>query len=93
MVRRHGVVSRQTAAEMAENVRRLLSADIGVATTGVAGPERQEGRPAGTVYVAVASAAGIDVIARDGADHLVGNRAAIRSQVVDLALAGIVGRA
>src|SRR5690625_5212298 len=48
VVRRHGVVSHETAAAMAQNVRRLLSADIGVATTGVAGPDEQEGHPVGT---------------------------------------------
>ena len=39
---------------MAEGVRRLLGADWGVATTGVAGPDPQDGQPVGTVHVAVA---------------------------------------
>jgi nicotinamide mononucleotide (NMN) deamidase PncC len=38
---------------MAHGVRRALGADVGLAATGVAGPEEQEGRPAGTVCLAV----------------------------------------
>lgn len=57
----HGPVSRQCAAAMAGAVRVLVPADVGVATTGVAGPDRQGGHPPGTVYVAVASGAGVDV--------------------------------
>lgn len=49
-----GVVSAQTAAEMAEGARRALAVDYGVAFTGVAGPEPLEGHPAGTVFVAIA---------------------------------------
>lgn len=89
VLRRHGAVSRETAAAMAVGVRSLLSADVGVATTGVAGPDRQDGRPAGTVHVAVASAAGVDVISRDDEGRLSGDRAAIRRQVVDLAMAAL----
>jgi nicotinamide-nucleotide amidase len=47
------VVSAQAASEMASGVRRVLGADVGVAVTGVAGPDPQDGRPPGTVFVAV----------------------------------------
>ena len=43
-----------TAAAMAAGVRRRLHADIGLAVTGVAGPDEQEGQPPGTVFMAVA---------------------------------------
>ncbi|HSP60446.1 MAG TPA: CinA family protein [Ornithinimicrobium sp.] len=49
----HGAVSAPCALAMAAGVRRLLSADWGLATTGVAGPEPSEGRPVGTVHLAV----------------------------------------
>lgn len=48
----HGTVSAHTALAMADGARRVLGADIGLATTGVAGPEPSEGKPVGTVYVA-----------------------------------------
>ncbi|MBP3038337.1 competence/damage-inducible protein A [Bacillaceae bacterium Marseille-Q3522] len=48
-----GAVSKECAAEMAENVRHLLKADIGISFTGVAGPGESEGKPAGTVYIGI----------------------------------------
>jgi nicotinamide-nucleotide amidase len=48
-----GVVSAECAAEMAAGVRRLLRADVGIALTGVAGPERHGGHPPGTVWIAL----------------------------------------
>jgi nicotinamide-nucleotide amidase len=48
------VVSEECAREMASAARRLLDADVGVAVTGVAGPEEQEGQPAGTVFFGMA---------------------------------------
>ena len=49
----NGTVSRNTAAEMAAGIRRLSGADIGLSVTGVAGPGAHEGKPAGTVYMAL----------------------------------------
>lgn len=54
VVDQHGVVSEACARAMATGVRELLQADFGLATTGVAGPDSQEGHPVGTVWVAVA---------------------------------------
>ncbi|MEU6221694.1 CinA family protein [Streptomyces sp. NPDC047022] len=48
-----GAVDPQVAAQMAAGVRMALGADWGLATTGVAGPEPQDGQPVGTVFVAV----------------------------------------
>jgi nicotinamide-nucleotide amidase len=52
----HGVISVETARAMALAARARLGADVGVGVTGVAGPDEQEGKPAGTVHIAVASA-------------------------------------
>ena len=54
----HGAVSEATARALAEGARTRLGADWGVATTGVAGPDTQEGAPVGTLHVAVAGPAG-----------------------------------
>jgi len=48
------VVSSEAAAEMAGRAREVLGADVGLATTGVAGPAEQEGRLVGTVFVGLA---------------------------------------
>ena len=48
------VVSAQAAQAMAEGARRALGADVGLATTGVAGPAEQEGQPVGTVFLGLA---------------------------------------
>lgn len=77
-----GVVSAPCARAMAAGVRRMLGADVGVSTTGVAGPDRQEGKPAGTVFVAVADARGDAVRAL----HLDGDRASIRKATSEAAL-------
>jgi nicotinamide-nucleotide amidase len=52
------VVSEEAAMAMAEGVRALLKADVGLATTGVAGPGLQEGLPVGTVCLAVSMGSG-----------------------------------
>lgn len=45
------VVTANAAAAMAEGVRRLLGADVAVSLTGAAGPDGQDGRPPGTVFL------------------------------------------
>lgn len=50
-----GAVDPEVARQLATGVRDRLGADWGVSTTGVAGPAPQDGRPVGTVYVAVAA--------------------------------------
>ena len=78
----HGVVSEECALAMARGVRRRLDATWGVATTGVAGPDSQEGRPVGTVWVAVA---GPDVV-RARLLALEGDRRAIREASCEAAV-------
>ena len=82
----HGAVSEATAVEMAYGTAVRCEADWGVAATGVAGPERQEGHPAGTVFIAAAHPAdGNDLV---WAEHLTlsGNRWQIRRATAGAAL-------
>lgn len=48
------VVSERTAIQMAQGARRVLGADVGLAVTGVAGPDVQDGQPVGTLCVGIA---------------------------------------
>ena len=57
-----GPVSEPCAREMARGARKLFSADVGVATTGVAGPDPLAGHPPGEVWVAVSSDTGEDAV-------------------------------
>lgn len=50
----YGAVSPEVASAMAVGVHRISGADFGVAITGVAGPAPSEGKPCGTVYIALA---------------------------------------
>ena len=54
LIEKHGSVSREVAEAMAETARRRLKADIGVAVTGVAGPDELEGKPPGLAYIGIA---------------------------------------
>ncbi|MDY0814169.1 CinA family protein [Kitasatospora purpeofusca] len=84
----HGPVHPVVARQMAEGVRKLLGATYGVATTGVAGPEPQDGQPVGTVHLAVAGPGGSLV----SSPRLSGERATIRHRAVTAALELLVGR-
>ena len=82
------VVSAEAARAMAAGARRVLGADVGVAVTGVAGPDRQEGHEPGTVFV------GIDL--GDGPEafevKLFGDRTQIRQFSVITAMSALRNR-
>jgi nicotinamide-nucleotide amidase len=83
LLERRGPVDPEVAGQMASGVRRVLAADVGVATTGVAGPDPQDGHPPGEAYVAVSTPAGDRVRRLD----LPGGRAEVRAGAVRAALA------
>lgn len=88
-----GAVDAEVAAQMADRVRAVLavegrSADYGLATTGVAGPDPQDGQVPGTVFIAVSSAAGVTV----NRLRLDGDRATIRALTVQATLALLLDR-
>lgn len=56
---RYGAVSEETARVMAHAVRDRLGTDFGIGVTGVAGPDKQEDKPVGTVHVAVEGPRGV----------------------------------
>lgn len=58
----HGVVSSFTAQAMAEGAREKIGADFAISLTGVAGPEELEGQAVGTVFIALASVNGTEIL-------------------------------
>ncbi|WP_146807265.1 CinA family protein [Cellulomonas persica] len=82
LLARRGPVDPDVALRMAAGVRERLGADVGVATTGVAGPDEQDGKPPGTVHVAVVTPDAQAVRSW----HLVGDRAMVRERTVEAAL-------
>lgn len=84
----HGAVHPDVAAQMAEGVRRAVAvdarpADVGIATTGIAGPDSPDGQPVGTVHIGVVTPTGASSI-----PHLfTGTRAEIRAQATAAAIA------
>jgi nicotinamide-nucleotide amidase len=78
LLEERGPVDPDVASALATGARERCKADWAVATTGVAGPEPQGGKPVGTVYVAVAGPYGAEVrhLALDGGREAVRNGAA-----------------
>jgi nicotinamide-nucleotide amidase len=82
LLQARGPVDGDVAAAMAAGARERCGAYWGLATTGVAGPDPQDGIAPGTVFVAVADPGGTRIRAL----ALAGDRRAVRSQSVDAAL-------
>ena len=59
VIEKYGLVSEETARAMAHAVRERLKADYGLGITGVGGPEKQEGKPVGTVHIAIEGPDGV----------------------------------
>jgi len=83
MIERHGAVSREVAAALAEGIRYRCEATLGIGITGVAGPGGgTPDKPVGLVFHALASAGGTEVIER----NFPGDRKRIRWFATTLAL-------
>jgi nicotinamide-nucleotide amidase len=85
-----GAVHPDVACQMARGVRTALAvngrpADVGLATTGVAGPATQDGHAVGTVFLGLAIGNSVESIAL----QLSGGRAQIRSDTVEAAIAAL----
>jgi nicotinamide-nucleotide amidase len=91
LLAQRGAVDPQVAAQMAAGVRKALGADWGIATTGVAGPDPQDGQPVGTVFVALDGPVGPGSGSAGGGKvqplRLNGDRAEIRMESVRSVLA------
>ncbi len=89
----HGAVSEAVVREMAHGAINLSGADFSVAVSGVAGPAGgTEKKPVGTVWFGWAVRQGNDARLEAEMHTLKGDRKAIRSQTVILALQGILER-
>lgn len=78
-----GAVSTECATEMARGARSCFGTDIGICSTGIAGPGGATARkPVGLVYVGVATAAGVEIVEL----HLDGNRQTIMTAATVAAL-------
>ena len=66
LIDRHGAVSREVAAAMAEGIRKRCVASYGIGITGVAGPTGgTEQKPVGLVYIALAGEEGTQIVERN----------------------------
>lgn len=89
IIARHGAVSEPTAKAMAQGARAASGAQWAVAVTGIAGPAGGSAdKPVGTVWFAWAGPNGVEALHR----RLDGDRAAVRSASVAIALKGLVDR-
>lgn len=80
------LVSADCAEQMALGARRLLGTTWALATTGVAGPDEQEGQPVGTVFIAIAGPRGAWSVRLALAGDRVGIRRASCAAAVELLL-------
>jgi nicotinamide-nucleotide amidase len=87
LVEQYGVVSAECARAMAAGCRDVTGATYALATTGVAGPDSQEGKPVGTVFVGVAGPGGVRALSLE----LVGGRHQIQDRACREALAALCG--
>ncbi|WP_413381482.1 competence/damage-inducible protein A [Alkalihalobacillus sp. 1P02AB] len=79
VIKQDGVVSESCAKEMALGAKKLYESDIAISFTGVAGPDKQEGKDPGVVYISIVGKSGV---ANGYTLSLHGSRNAIRDRAV-----------
>ncbi len=85
MLAAYGAVSAEVALAMAQGVRQLLGAEVGLATTGIAGPTGgTPSKPVGTVYIAVSTPVGEAVRHFCWSADRLGNKRLSTEAVLDL---------
>lgn len=82
IIKKYGVISKETAKEMALGARNRATASIGVSTTGVAGPSEDEGKPVGLVYIGFSDGEKTNAIEC----YFTGDREAIRNAAAKRAI-------
>lgn len=89
LLRERGAVDADVAVAMARGAARLFGADIGVSTTGVAGPTEQDGQPVGTCFVAVVARESTGEPERCHVEgfHFTGDRTEVRRRAAQAAWA------
>lgn len=87
VVEQYGVVSGECARAMAAGCRLATGATYALATTGVAGPDSQEGKPVGTVFVGLSGPQGETVLTME----LIGDRHRIQDRACREALSALCG--
>jgi PncC family amidohydrolase len=94
MLAEHGAVSEQTAIAMATGIRGWAGADVGIATTGIAGPGgATETKPVGLAYVAAADASGAVFERLDWTGDRAANKINTAEAALELALKRLEGGA
>ena len=89
----HGAVSADTVTEMAEGALRLSGADLGVAVSGIAGPDGgSDEKPVGTVWFAWAARSKPGITTDTDQQNFEGSREGVRLQSVVHALKGVQER-
>ncbi|WP_228479960.1 CinA family protein [Microbacterium abyssi] len=83
----HGPVHAEVAAQMASGVRAAVQvdgrvADMGISTTGLAGPDSPDGQPVGTVHIGISTQDEV----RTRVFRFEGDRASVRAQSVSAAI-------
>jgi len=86
IIDKFGAVSKETALSMAENAKLLFNSDIAISFTGVAGPEKQENKDVGTVFIGII----INNMKEVEEKYFQGSRSEIREEAVNFGIKKII---